>query len=232
MNRLARILSGLIAFGPIVTLAQVPQSGQGQQPDLIQSPQPGSIIPPRQVGPPHICAPGLIKSWDQSRVAGPTMLAFKVTTGGTVTDITVEQSSGDRILDYAAMTCAAGWLYTPAMKDGRPVETHNKAVINWSSSHPPVDSPKSANVIHPPARTLTGYDCEFWHKDWMKSVLLGYYVEPDGSVKNVTILQSSGDATVDKDAADCITQRTYKPATKIGKPVEVRLTAWLYPRRP
>lgn len=51
---------------------------------------------------------------------------------------------------------------------------------------------------------------------------------PDGSVKNASVEATSGDAAEHRDALDCVLRRAYKPATRNGEPVEIRLTAALF----
>ena len=53
-------------------------------------------------------------------------------------------------------------------------------------------------------------------------VLLNFTVEADGTVKDVMIVQSSGEGSLDNLAVDCTTQRHYTPAMRNGQPVKVR----------
>jgi protein TonB len=62
---------------------------------------------------------------------GPTEVSFTVGVDGSVRDLSVTKSSGSYKLDNAASSCIANWKYTPASKDGRPVEVHWSEHINW-----------------------------------------------------------------------------------------------------
>ena len=149
---------------------------------------------------------------------------------GTVSDPAVVQSSGNAQLDAATLMCAKSWLYKPAIKDGKPIEVSWKAQISWQEGDP--DESDANDVIMVPEWTRGGAQCETWYaigsKRPARSVLLTASVGADGSVKDVTVIQNSGNADIDADAVKCLGQRHYKPATQHGKPVEYRLTEALY----
>jgi TonB family protein len=63
---------------------------------------------------------------------GATTLGYRITTGGTVTGISVLQSSGYVGLDRAAVECAGTWRYHPAMANGAPVEVPWRVKIDWA----------------------------------------------------------------------------------------------------
>ena len=188
---------------------------------------PPDIVPPHLSGPTPLCRP---PTHVDQHVMGPTIVSFKIAKDGTVTDVVVQQSSGAVAVDEAAKSCIAGWLYTPAMKNGQPVEFSTTGHFEWKaalrSELPPSDPSKITRVISYPVRKDHHGSCEGWHA--AHGVSLAFYVEPDGSVKDVTVLQSSGDAAIDKDAIDCVSGRAYRPAMRDGQPIEVRLTARLY----
>jgi TonB family protein len=184
-------------------------------------------VPPHVAGPIPLCSPPF--HVDQ-HVTGSTIVSFKIAKDGTVEDIAVQRSSGAVAVDEAAKSCVAGRIYKPAIRNGQPVEFPTAAQFEWKpalrSEMPPSDPSLAARVISFPVRKDRHDSCELWHA--AKAVLLSFYVEPDGSVKNVTILQPSGDAAIDKDAIDCVSGRAYKPAMRDGQPIEIRLTARLY----
>ncbi|HTW33998.1 MAG TPA: energy transducer TonB [Rhizomicrobium sp.] len=66
------------------------------------------------------------------RQQGETLVGFKITTDGAVTDVIVLSSSGYDMLDQAALQCAAKWRYKPAKQDGVPIAVPWRAVVQWT----------------------------------------------------------------------------------------------------
>jgi TonB family protein len=62
---------------------------------------------------------------------GPVILAFKIEPDGSVKDVVMQGSSGDRVYDAYAASCVAGWHYFPATQNGVPVEYDWRAKITW-----------------------------------------------------------------------------------------------------
>jgi periplasmic protein TonB len=93
--------------------------------------EPG-ITAPASVGRPHVCGdryyPPIAVRLNQQ---GTTTLAFKILADGSITDISVAESSGHDSLDQAALKCAADWHYKPAMQNGAAVEVPWKATVKW-----------------------------------------------------------------------------------------------------
>jgi protein TonB len=96
--------------------------------------KPAGITAPASIGRPHNCPQG--KWYPPMAIRlnqeGTTTLAFKITADGSITDVTVAESSGHDSLDQAAISCAQSWQYKPAMQNGSPVEVPWKASIKWS----------------------------------------------------------------------------------------------------
>lgn len=59
----------------------------------------------------------------QQEREGWVVLAYVITTEGTVRDVFVEDSSGQQLFERAAVDAVSSWLYHPARRDGVPVET-------------------------------------------------------------------------------------------------------------
>jgi protein TonB len=78
--------------------------------------------------------PALIASCPE----GTVTLGFVIKKDGTVTDISVRESSGNTALDEATKACATQWHYRPALKNGEPIEVHWATRIRWASKecHP------------------------------------------------------------------------------------------------
>jgi TonB family protein len=50
---------------------------------------------------------------------------------------------------------------------------------------------------------------------------LFFHIEPDGTVKDIAVQQSSGNIYLDQASLDCAATWTYRPAMQNGQPVEV-----------
>jgi protein TonB len=61
--------------------------------------------------------------------------------------------------------------------------------------------------------------------NWSGTTVVTFKVEPDGSVKDVTIVESSGHDALDQAAIPCAQTFEYKPALQNGQPVESSVTA-------
>jgi protein TonB len=98
-----------------------------------EAPKP-AISSPAAIGRPHTCPnakwyPALAMRLNHE---GTTLLAFTVNTDGTISNISVAQSSGHDELDQAAMSCAQDWSsYKPALQNGAPVAVPWKAKVVW-----------------------------------------------------------------------------------------------------
>jgi TonB family protein len=64
------------------------------------------------------------------------------------------------------------------------------------------------------------------------TTLLSFKIEPDGSVKDIAVVSSSGNADLDWAATTCVNSWRYKPATRDGVPAEAAWQAkvnWIVP---
>jgi protein TonB len=64
-------------------------------------------------------------------VEGSVRLKVLVTETGTVAEVQVTGSSGDRRLDAAARECVRRWLYRPAIQDGKPRRVYTHATVEF-----------------------------------------------------------------------------------------------------
>jgi TonB family protein len=104
-------------------------------PEPFSEPFPSSVTPPKAISVGSTCKRSfgsLVRPTEAP--LGPTVLSLKVEPDGTVKDVTVVQSSGDKTADRAATECAASWRYVPATQNGQPVEVLWKSQINWHSN--------------------------------------------------------------------------------------------------
>jgi TonB family protein len=197
---------------------------------------PPSVVPPR-ISAPYPCT--FPHSAVYEHPTRPTVVTFTVTAQGRVTNASIVQSSGSGVVDEAVRNCVSGFIYAPAMHDGAPIDVswayeYNLTITGFRAPPAlPPDAPQGTKFVMMPVEiyrsgVTSEVGCESWHQNAPRGVLVAFDVEPDGSVKNASVAQSSGDAAVDKDAVDCVSRREYKPATRDGEPVEIRLTAELF----
>jgi TonB family protein len=179
----------------------------------------------------HIC-PGYPERAVANLVKGATELAFQITPEGKVSNIVIQTSSGDAELDAAARLCVQGWLYKPVMRDGKPVATAATVRIRWKfKGDESEENTEKSSLISVPVWQRGGYACVGWHTGSRlppHNVIMGFFVQVDGTVRDVQISQSSGDPEADADAVKCLGERHYKPAKQDGKPIEVHISDWMY----
>jgi protein TonB len=92
---------------------------------------PPPISSPASIGRPHTCMQNYPPISQRLGEEGVTLLAFTVTTDGSVSNITVAKSSGSERLDSAAVSCATSWRYKPAIEAGHPVSVSWKTNVVW-----------------------------------------------------------------------------------------------------
>lgn len=168
--------------------------------------------PPPDTQPrPHQCGSRWVpKDLTNSSIEGVTTLAFHITEEGNVSDIEIRQSSGNDELDVAAKHCAETWKYRPAMRNGKPIEVAWQAKVSWF--YPKFEIVRDCPFSSTPTSQ---------HLSAERSVVLSFDIEPDGSVKNVSINRSSNDKELDAAAVTCLTARVYKPVIANGSPIAV-----------
>jgi len=179
----------------------------------------------------HIC-PGYPSRAAANLIRGATDLAFQITPEGKVSNIVVQASSGDAQLDAAARLCVQGWLYKPVIQDGKPVAVAATARIHWKfEGDESKEGAKKSSMISVPVWRRGGYSCTSWHTGSRlppHNVVMSFFVQVDGTVRDVQISQSSGDPEADADAVKCLSERRYEPAKQDGEPIEVHISDWLY----
>jgi periplasmic protein TonB len=92
---------------------------------------PPPISSPASIGRPHTCMQNYPPISQRLGEEGVTLLAFTVTSDGSVANITVAKSSGSERLDGAAVSCATNWRYKPAIEAGHPVSVSWKTNVVW-----------------------------------------------------------------------------------------------------
>ncbi|MEO7112893.1 MAG: TonB family protein, partial [Polyangiaceae bacterium] len=127
--------SSLSAFA-LVLLTSTQAFAQDPQPAA-----PARAIPPKEIS--HVDAvypAGLVASG----VHADVVLVVTVDTEGHVSDIEVRQSGGAD-LDAAASDAMRKWLFSPALRDGKPVSSRIRVPFHFAPPGPPAP-PENANT--------------------------------------------------------------------------------------
>jgi TonB family protein len=168
------------------------------------APPPGAaaITAPAGIGRPHTCPEEMYPiSALQAEAEGRTLLAFKITPQGTVTDVTVDTSSGNADLDAVSVDCAKQWQYRPAMQNGVAVQAPWKAFVAWhinSMLAPPFDRIHVAIAQCANTPRLTKDD---FARATLATVMKVRYVR--GAVASATVMASSGNPDLDQRLVQC-----------------------------
>ncbi|HLY04976.1 MAG TPA: energy transducer TonB [Rhizomicrobium sp.] len=62
-----------------------------------------------------------------------TTVSYRIATDGTVTNATVQHSSGVSAYDSAVVRCVSSWRFFPVMLNGQPVEADQSLQVNWGN---------------------------------------------------------------------------------------------------
>ncbi len=87
---------------------------------------------PIAIGAPHVCTAKYPADAKAAHAEGRTEVSFVIGADGGVKNIAVTKSSGHKSLDSAFVACVETWRYTPAQKDGKPVEMPWQAAMAWT----------------------------------------------------------------------------------------------------
>ncbi|MBN8707244.1 MAG: M56 family metallopeptidase [Bacteroidetes bacterium] len=161
---------------------------------------------------------------------GTILLNLKVSATGEIEDITVKKSTGSATLDAQAVVAAQDLKFKPALKDGKgkasevtfPIKfklQNEKAEGNSEESSIPGNEPPQIkggfgelmkNVVYPEDALKKGIEGK---------ALLNVVVSEKGEVKKTEVLESSGNAELDKAAIEAAKATKFIPGKKDGKAV-------------
>ncbi len=82
-------------------------------------------------GGPHICTEDYPPISQRNNEEGTTLLAFRIETDGSISNVAVEKSSGFQRLDDASISCVTRWRYKPSTKDGIPTAIPWEVNVVW-----------------------------------------------------------------------------------------------------
>jgi len=154
----------------------------------------------------------------------PTLFRCRIDPDGSVHDVSLFRSSGDAILDKAALACAERTPHQEPISGGMRVQIHWVGAISWA--HPPYGFFEPS----PDGRTAAG-SCKSRYPPGaiihhqQGDTIVGYRIGPDGNSKDETVVQSSGSTFLDIAARACVHAFKYYPATEDGQTVELDKSA-------
>lgn len=171
--------------------------------------------------------------------SGETTLAFGITANGAVKDVSVEQSSGHKLLDDAAVICAQQtWHYMPAFQNSVPVESNSHAIVRWALEDAPPETsevPSDIAAYYGAVRNCIANTPPPGPDD-LARVTRPTIITIDfahGAVSNASVQASSGNTALDQRALICIlgapkeTTQSVPDAQNVIAPV-----AWKPPDKP
>ena len=167
---------------------------------------------------------------------GRVTLNLLVGADGRVAFVQMLMGSGSQRLDQAAAQLArTRWEFQPHTKSGQPAVGAARVDVTWKAPLTPayehqMDAsllPQDGNINFEPAIATTShalraddYPAFAIRTNLQGTVGLRFVILENGSVGDVTILETSGAAILDEAAAKVIKERwLYKPATLNGKPI-------------
>jgi TonB family protein len=175
---------------------------------------------PMPVGPPHICPSDLLPADGLIVTSGRvTSMFFHVATDGTVRDVVVNGSSGDDRLDQLAVKCVSQWRYRP-----HPYEllwgTTTRIPFNVEDTMPMTEFISRPRLANP--QDVCPRPASIQERPSADTVLI-LDVQPDESVKNARVWQSSGSKPLDDYAVTCVSAWRFMPAVQAGHPVKATI---------
>lgn len=170
---------------------------------------------------PHVIRMGSYKAFERLR------FRYFVREDGTVGDVDVVESSGNKQIDDTAITTVKGWHFRPALRDGKAAGvwlyevSGSKFVVLRNATPGPEPIALTSHFLG-----VEDYPRESLRRQEQGSVSVRFSVETDGIVRQVEIVSSSGKPRLDEAAALFIKKKwLYEPAVRDGKPVRAQLNA-------
>lgn len=143
---------------------------------------------------------------------GDVVVSFLVHMDGSISDIAVARSSGFPLLDTAAVTAVSTWRYMPAMQGGKPVDYHDKVVLQFRLSGSPGAPPAIFNIIQAP---IEAYPPEALANNLQGATQLVVLVNENGTLSAAQVVATSGSQSLDDAAMALVKQKWHFKAAAI-----------------
>ena len=174
--------------------------------------------PPRPV---KKAAPVYTDAMHANPVYGDVTIEVDLDAKGKVTNARVAKSLSPDA-DQAALASVQKWIFEPAAKDGLPVATHTR--INIRFGPPPTGVASRVDTPARPLKQVPPVSTDAMRRSYLKGVVVVEgIVDETGRVTEASVARSlSPDA--DRAALECVQKWLFKPATKGGQPVRMRVS--------
>lgn len=151
----------------------------------------------------------------------PTLFEYRLAADGTVSGASLLRSSGNDMLDRAALACANRTHRQEAMVAGAPIRWTGG--IFWSGAWHGFFDPGPDGMIA--ARCEISFPQDAIRHRQQGDVIVGFRIATDGTTKDETVIRSSGSALLDEASRRCVHTFRYFPARQIELPVELDKSA-------
>jgi TonB family protein len=163
-----------------------------------------------------------------SGISGVTALTYRVMPNGTLGDIAVAQSSGDKSLDDAALSCLHDMHYNTENLDIAAEGIPGHALMDWRSEYlrgVPLTPPYPPDLT--PPVPLAGKPCDKMTAATRGAIhdgetVVEFTIATDGSVRDVELTHASGNSALDDATKDCVAADRFMPANDKGVPYAVK----------
>lgn len=139
-------------------------------------------------------------------------IAVTLDASGRVTGASVYQSTGDRLLDAAALEAAKASTYRPGTANCKPAGGTFAVAYNFPKAWTRVnasDCPREAHVVRMVHVNGSAFD---WGTVIQQHASIKVTIDSDGSVMQAAILQSTRNRSMDLAALQAAWESTYAPA--------------------
>ena len=153
-------------------------------------------------GIPHVCMMDYPLQAVRDHISGVVRVAFLIKANGKVDDVKVEGSSGNDLLDRAALRCVKYWRYRPAVDNGKAVDVPWKADIVWRVRDP-------AQIIAPVVACTSAHSVKPGPIVFGDGLTDLSFVITGGKATEIKVLRSSGNVELDEAAKACVRDTSF-----------------------
>jgi TonB family protein len=176
--------------------------------------------PHDQFGRPQICDRFLPPGTPRAPTTSVTLVAVHVMQTGESHGISLLKSSGNDVLDQAALSCMAGRRPGAITQDGNKIEADEVMGVYW---YPTWSTYALASTSNTPNVCNVGafYPVYAIRHNEQGDVTMKLRIATDGSIKKVSVTKSSGFVSLDQASIDCVSAWHFYPAGQAGQPIEM-----------